>query len=109
MGKFRFRKVTPEIKAKMIELRKKGYTFLEIADMFDVTLSTAQYHICEKQRLNTIKRATKYNRTLTKKEFIKRNKKRSGYKSSWFMDRYHNDEEFRKKVIRANNGGKFKE
>lgn len=97
--KFRYRKVTPMMKSRMVELREQGMTYFKIASIFNVTLSTTQYHLSENERQNSISRAVKANSKITKEERVKINKKRYPYQKEYYMDRYRNDPEFRRRQI----------
>lgn len=107
--KYRYRKVTPEIELQMKQLRKEGKSYDKIAEMFNVRQSTVIYHVSDKYKKYQLKRANERNHKHTKKEIRINNKLRKKYRCQWFKDRYHDDEEFRKKVIRANSGGKYKD
>lgn len=109
MERFRYRKVTPEMKSEMISLRRKGLSYSKIGEQLGVTESTVQYHTSERQRMKTLERSNNYNKKFTKEEIAEKNKERREYRSNWVKERYHQDDVFRKKMIRANNGGTFKE
>lgn len=83
------KKVTQEIKIVMKELRAKGITFEGIAKILNISSSTVQYHLSEKQKQNTLKRAKK------------NPKKWNGakkYMQKYMVERYNNDDEFRERV-----------
>lgn len=85
------RKVTEEIKEIMKELRDKGITLAGIAKILNLSSNTVQYHLSEKQKQNTIKRAIKNQKQWAgKKEYGKK----------YMMERRSNDEEFRERVRR---------
>jgi len=86
-----------------VRLRKMGLPYHKIASAFNVDYSTVAYHLDEKQRLNTLQRAKK---ALNGKRKPKTDKEKK-YAVEYYKDRYHNDPEFRQRVILANSGGKF--
>jgi len=81
-------------------------TYNEIAELYGVDYSTVVYHLDERQRQNTLKRARKALRRNGKKPKTDERKK---YDTLYYKERYWSDPQFRLKVIRANNGFKFKE
>lgn len=81
-------KVTKEIKETMKELRDKEISFARIGKILNFSSSTVQYHLSEKQKQKTIKRAIKNEKPRDRKEYHK------GYMS----ERYNNDEEFRERI-----------
>jgi len=99
INRFRYRKITPEILEKMKKLRENGLTYYEIARKFNIAYSTAQYWLTKGEREKKSKRAMKYNKKITKKEFRIKNKKYSEWRKEYMNDRYHNDEKFRKRFI----------
>ena len=101
---FRYRKVTPEKLWVMKTLRVQGKTYYEIAEIIGVNYATVAYHLDKNQRENTLKRAR---RSLVKKDAKPKNEAEKLYGTEYFKDRYHNDPIFRRKVIRANSGGRF--
>jgi IS30 family transposase len=82
------RKVTKEQKITMKELRAKGVSFAGIGRILNFSSSTIQYHLNEKQKENTIKRAIKNEKPRDRKE----------YQKIYRADRYNEDEEFRERV-----------
>lgn len=87
------RKVTPEIKQVMKQLREKGITFAGIGKILGLSANTIQYHTSEKEKQNTINRALR-----NPKEWIGRKEYNKKYQS----ERYNNDTEFRERVQTAN-------
>lgn len=97
---YRYRKVTPENVQEMKELREKGKTYGEIAKLFNITDSTAQYHIspAENKRkkeysINWWKRHPE----IMKKQILSTKKKK--YVKEYIFERYNNDLEFRKRFL----------
>ena len=99
MKKYRYRKITPEDVEKMKELREQGLTYQKIADKFNVRLSTTQYHLIPKERERRLKSAKKYNKKLTKKQIKEKIRKHQPYTSQYIVERYQNDEEFRRRFL----------
>ena len=103
---FRYRKITPEDKQLMRSLCAYGLSQAQIATVFECCRQVVCYHLDEEQRMKTIERAKKSIERNGKKARTESNKK---WNREYLKDRYHNDPEFRMKVIRANSGGKFAE
>ena len=107
---FRYRKVTPRMLAQMQALRKKGLTYREIGAKLGVAHFTVQYHLSPTVRIKAFERAKRSNKKQRangyyEKPTVKARRKR--YNREYMRDRYQNDPEFRRKMIRANSGGKF--
>ena len=90
----------------MIKMRVEGETYQVIADFFKVCYATVAYHLDEEQRMKAIDRAGK---SIEKNGEKPKTEAKKKYNAEYYKDRYHNDPEFRRKVIRANSGFKFKE
>ena len=99
MNKYRYRKVNPMMKSRMVELREQGMSYFKIASIFNINDSTVQYHLSEREKKNSIARAVKSNSKITKEKRVEINKKRYPYQKEYYMDRYRNDPEFRKRHI----------
>ncbi len=99
MKRYRYRKITPDILKKMKELRKQGLTYKEIGNKIGVTMSTALYHLSPREREMHTKRTMKYYMKLTKEQKRERERKSYDYKKKYYLERYHEDEEFRKRQI----------
>jgi len=108
MRHFRYRKVTPEIEEEMRRLRRMGLSYPKIARIFGVDYKTVVYHLDEGQRKKALDQARMF---LARKGKGKRTRseREKRYMREYYKDRYHNDPEFRRKVIRANKGFKFRE
>lgn len=85
----------------MRKLREEGLTYREIAEKCGVAESTPRYHLNPRMKEQTRKSERKRRR--------KKAKEIRQYMRKYFRRRYHNDLEFRRKMIRANSGGKFKD
>jgi transposase len=92
MRRFRYRKVTPQIKRKIVELHEQGKTYKEIAEKFGFSVSTVNYHLNPKVRENAIKR-TKRNPNYGKKLYFD-----PEYMKKYMVERYALDIEFRERV-----------
>lgn len=91
-------KVTPEMKKEFKKLREEGLTYKQIAEKYGLTSSTIQYHLKEKTRRLVLERQNRYyreGRTWRQKNPEKWQK----YSSSYHLERYNNDEEFRQRMI----------
>jgi len=110
MLKFKYRKVTPTILAEMKALREKGWSHQQIADTFGLSSSTVQYHLTDYYKPQALARAKRSNKKQKESGYYHRSEvkaRRKAYQRDYMRERYQNDLEFRQKVIRANNGGRF--
>lgn len=98
---YRYRKVTPEILKRMQELREEeGKTYKEIADIIGtIGWPTVMYWLNENVHKKRNERSLEYSRNLSKEEKKEKQKKEQPYRSQYYKERYHNDPEFRRKVI----------
>lgn len=104
---FRYRKVTPKMRLKMKMMLAKGKTKADIARFFGLDYATIAYHLDSSAHAKTLARARKSLKKNGKKPKTERKKT---WDKEYYKERYHEDPEFRMKVIRANqNGGRFKE
>jgi DNA-binding CsgD family transcriptional regulator len=101
---FRYRKITPQIRDEMLRMKENGMTYSEIAHIYGLHPSTVIYHLDTRQHRNILNRARKL---LAERRGAEKTVREKKYNTEYFKDRYHNDEEFRMKVIRANSGGRF--
>ena len=93
MKRWRYRKVTPEMKAKMRELRRQGWSYQKIADRFGVTMSTAQYHCTDKYREQAIRRAK-----IQPNYPNSHSHSNPNYDRKYMRERYREDPEFRERM-----------
>ena len=100
MKKYRYHKVNPGILSQMKQLREDGLTYKAIAEKFNISATSAQYWLSPKEKENSIKRSMKYYKKLTQEQRREKEKKRYEYKKKYFLERYQEDEEFRKRMIR---------
>ena len=91
MKRWKYRKITPEDKEFMRLLRKEKLYYSQIAEVFDITNSTAQYHCKEKYRQHAIRRAK------NRPNYGKRTNSPK-YLRDYMIERYRNDMEFNKRV-----------
>ncbi len=96
---YRYRKVTPEILEKIKKLKASGMNYGKIAEKLKIVSSTVGYWLNPETRKKTIKRANKFYTKLTPEQ-RKRSKKSYGHQKEYYMERYHNDEEFKKRIIK---------
>lgn len=97
--KYRYRKITPENIGEMKILRKQGFTYRDIAEIFNVRMGVARYHLIPKEKEYKINQVKKYHANLTNKQKKEKTKKQQPYMKKYMNDRYNNDEEFRKSFI----------
>lgn len=99
---FRYRKVTPDLLEFMKDLRKYGLSYHQIATVCDLKCSSVQYHLDPKYHTHHIQKENQRNKTTKVKEYVKR-RNTTEEKRTWMRNymhqRYHEDPEFRKRVI----------
>ena len=95
-------KLTKEQIIEMNELKSKGKTFLEIAKVFNVSISCVQYHTDLKFKELAKNNSKEVYRNLPIEKRKELAKKHLGYQRVYQSKRYHSDELFRKKMIEAN-------
>lgn len=91
---------------EMKRLRKQGLTYKRISERLAVAYQTVQYHLNDEYRKRHMEQAKERERKKGKDSVSESRRKRN---KEYLYDRYHHNEEFRKKIIRANQGFKFKE
>jgi len=85
-------------KEEMQRLRDQGYTYVSIADIFDIDPQTVRYWLIQ-ERQEEVKATSviqAQNRTCEEKE------KRRIYMRNYMYQRYHTDPEFRRRIIELN-------
>ncbi len=87
------------MKEKMKELRDSGMSYQNISKTFGLSSNVSVYHLNPEQREKSIKRAIKSYSKLSKSFSKEKKRKRQEYKNDYIKDRYHHDEEFRKRMI----------
>jgi len=98
--KWKPRKITPELAEQMRKLKAEGKSYAEIAKMFNVRPSTVQYHVNAKYKQSAIMRARKSYKMRKKKQPTEEElARRREYWRMYRYNRYHSDEEFRRRVI----------
>lgn len=91
--RYRYRKITPENIESMKEMRDEGQTYKKIAEFFEVSMSVVQYHLIPEYKESSLKRANESNKRRGPP------KRDPEYIKKYIKDRYHNDEEFRKRYV----------
>jgi transposase len=89
-------------KQQIEEIRKissEGKTNKEVANIFNVSEETIRYHLDEKLRKKKNELERKRYSKMSKKQKQINLEKHRGYLREYMRNRYHNDEEFRKKHI----------
>lgn len=99
MKHYRYRKINLIDIEVMKILKEAKVTHKEIARGFKIATSCVQYHLVPKQRENSIKRAMKSYKGLSKEKKLKKSRKQAKYRSQYYPERYNNDEEFRRRHI----------
>ena len=92
-------KVTDIMAQEMKKLREEGKTFREIAVIYNVALSTIQYHVSPGEKEKNKKLVYERRKKLgpTSKQYPER---RREYMRNYMKDRYNNDPEFRERMIK---------
>ena len=93
-------------------LRSYGLAYKPIAQVCEVSWTTVLYHLSPKEHANKLKRERERCRTVSAQQYNTKRQKTKEYQKwmrEYMHDRYHNDSEFRRKMIRANSGGRFAE
>jgi len=94
--------ITEQLKDSMIKLKEEGKTFVEIANILNLSYSTVRYNLDSK-----IKEIQRQRSKETYKK-LSREKKREyainhrEYIKNYEYKKYHSDEVFRNKMIQAN-------
>ncbi len=96
---YRYRKVTPEILEKIKGLRASGMTHKKIGEKLKLGESIVGYWLNPETRKKSIERAKKFYKKLPKEQKRENERARSEYKQEYFLERYREDEEFRKRMI----------
>jgi len=65
---FRYRRVTPNIKKRMLNLANNRLSFTEIAKKLGLDPATVKYHLIEEEREKTLERARKSLRNNSRNE-----------------------------------------
>ena len=98
--RYRYNRVTPEIAKEMNKLKASGLTQKKIAKKFNISTSTVQYWTVPKTREYALKKIREYSAKLTPKQRKEKTKKRYEYLKKYIVERYNNDEDFRRKYIK---------
>ena len=101
MEHFRYRKVTPQMKAEMEKLRKQGLSYPKIADKFGVSLSIVYYHLNPEYRRKYIEREGRRQKTKKVREYHAKRWRSEEYRRwrrEYMRERYREDAEFREKM-----------
>jgi DNA-binding transcriptional ArsR family regulator len=83
----------------MNKLLKEGKNLVEIAKTLNLSPSTISYHLDSEQRNRQKERVKKLYNKKSKKQIKLENQKKREYRNNWIKNKYHTDEEFRKKHI----------
>ncbi len=94
----KYKKITEEMKEKIISMRQSGLTLREIGERFKVSTATVAYHSDEEQRQKSIARSIKNAKPRDRKE----------YNRKYQADRYKNDEAYRERIKKDNRVNKKK-
>ncbi len=87
-----YRKVTKEMKVRILEMKSDGETNAAIAETLNISPSTVSYHSSEKHRQLAIERAKRNERV----------RDRIKYMREYQSERYNNDPEYKEKVQKMN-------
>lgn len=92
--------MTKILDARIKELRASGMTYTAIKSQLGVGMTTIQYHLNPKIRLNSIERAKKWLKGKKLTDVQKANRKI--YMRGYMTERYAKDPEFRKRIQISN-------
>ena len=92
-------KITQEQIEKIKKLREEGKSQKEISEILNIPKSTVQYWFSEEIRKRKIKRGIEWYKNLSEEKKKELNERRKGYRRNYYKNKYHNDEEYRKKRI----------
>jgi DNA-binding transcriptional ArsR family regulator len=93
------RKLSPEQIAEIIKLYSEGVTAKELAIRYGVKQPTISYHVNTTTKPKALQLSNKRYKNLSIEEKKARSKKHAEYLKKYMYNRYHNDEEFRKRMI----------
>jgi len=94
--RWKYRKVTPENRKNMKDLREKGWSYVKIGKLFNIDPHSVRYWIDEEYRQRCIKRAkSRKRKPLTDEQKTKR----KVYIRKYIKKRYNEDPEFRERFL----------
>lgn len=96
------KKTTPEMKRRMILLREGGDTLQSIADRFDVSKSTVNYHVNPKVREDALFRKRATNHLNWKNRLPIQIEKRRKWANEYKKERKIDDSKYNERVLRHN-------
>jgi len=108
--RFRYRKVTPELFQFMKQLKGYQFNFRQIGKICGLDPSSVQYHLDARQHALAIARAKRrYRRVDARRQQTQRHAslRYRRWMREYLRERYHDDPDFRAKILRANMGGRF--
>jgi transposase len=111
LRRFRYRKVTPEMRVEMEKLRNQGLTYEEIAEKFGISLSIVYYHLNPEYRRKRIEREGRRQKTKKVREYHAKRRRSEEYRRlrrEYMRERYRKDPEFREKMVQMSRRQKSK-
>jgi len=96
MTRYRYRKIKPEDIVVMKELRGRGLSYEKIGKEFNIQWSVVHYHLSPREKMMCKKRAHKSLDKMTKKQKLEKSRRHYLYTKQYIVERYQNDEEFRR-------------
>jgi len=111
LRRFRYRKVTPEMRVEMERLRKQGLTYEEIAEKFGISLSIVCYHLNPEYRRKRVEREGRRQKTSKVREYHAKRRRSDEYRRlrrEYMRERYREDAEFRERMVQASRRQKLK-
>ena len=101
-------RVTKEQITKIRKLSKKGKTQREISEIMNLPINTIQYWVNETSRKKGIERAKRWYQKQPKEKRKELNAKQRDYRKNYYKNRYHTDEEYKKRRIEYSKKGNMK-
>jgi hypothetical protein len=108
--RFRYRKVTPDLFEFMRRLKSYELSYKQIGEICELDPASVQYHLNVRQHELAIARAKRHNQKLDAQKYYAERRVSARHRRwmrEYLRERYHNDPEFRAKMLRANMGGRF--
>ena len=101
-------RVTKEQINQMKKLREEGKTQREISEIMNLPVNIIQYWLNETLRENNNRRAREWYKRQSKEKRRELNLRQKEYRQNYYKNRYHTDEEYRKRRIELSKKGNEK-
>ena len=101
-------RVTKEQINQMKKLREEGKTQREISEIMNLPISVVQYWLNENLREKNKRRVREWYKRQSKEKRRELNLRQKEYRRDYYRNRYHTDEEYRKRRIEYSKKGNMK-